>query len=381
MKPIDVVIIGGGIAGLWTLAVLRQRGYSALLLEKSALGARQTLASQGIIHGGTKYALTGHLSGAAQAIAEMPPRWLVALRGEGEVDLRSAKVLSNHQYLWTNDAVGGKLTAFFAGKVMRNRMTRLATGAFPDFLPRNFRGHCYALEEPVIDVVSLLATFATQYADCVITHADWQEDCGVLRVNGMRYQPTQWVYTAGEANGELSVCPQQLRPLRMTALRVPADAPDIYGHCLGLSDKPKVTITTHAYDYRQPSLGKVYWIGGEPAEHGVTRNHEAQVGVVRALLQETAPWLDSHWVTDDARYITVLINRAEGKNHGKRPDLPIIIQRDNRLTIWPTKLAFAPLVADEVADKLLSPRYPQPSMINSASIEIAPYLWTQSLSV
>ena len=59
---IDVAIIGGGIAGTWLLRLLSQKGYNAILLEQNELGCGQTLASQGMVHGGLKYALTGLLS-------------------------------------------------------------------------------------------------------------------------------------------------------------------------------------------------------------------------------------------------------------------------------------------------------------------------------
>ena len=52
----DIAIIGGGVAGLWALNLLRQRGYSTVLFEQDALGSDQTIGSQGIIHGGIKYA-------------------------------------------------------------------------------------------------------------------------------------------------------------------------------------------------------------------------------------------------------------------------------------------------------------------------------------
>ncbi|MDV7214119.1 FAD-dependent oxidoreductase, partial [Azotobacter beijerinckii] len=70
----DVLIVGGGIAGLWLSARLRQAGYATLLAENASLGGGQSVKSQGIIHGGTKYALHGALSGASEAIAEMPRR-------------------------------------------------------------------------------------------------------------------------------------------------------------------------------------------------------------------------------------------------------------------------------------------------------------------
>ena len=39
---VDALIIGGGIAGLWTLRRLRDEGYNAVLLEDEVLGAGQT---------------------------------------------------------------------------------------------------------------------------------------------------------------------------------------------------------------------------------------------------------------------------------------------------------------------------------------------------
>ncbi len=53
---VDLVIIGGGVAGLWTLNRLRNAGLNAILLENSSLGGGQTMHSQGIIHSGAKYA-------------------------------------------------------------------------------------------------------------------------------------------------------------------------------------------------------------------------------------------------------------------------------------------------------------------------------------
>ena len=58
----DVAIIGGGIAGLWLFRRLNDMGYKALLLENATLGGGQSIKSQGIIHGGIKYALSGNLT-------------------------------------------------------------------------------------------------------------------------------------------------------------------------------------------------------------------------------------------------------------------------------------------------------------------------------
>src|SRR5690606_30885097 len=94
---LDAVVIGGGIAGLWVLDRITAAGYSSLLLERAALGARQTIASQGIIHGGAKYEAEGKPAG--ESIAAMPDRWRASLRGVRAPDLSAAKVLTERHLM------------------------------------------------------------------------------------------------------------------------------------------------------------------------------------------------------------------------------------------------------------------------------------------
>ena len=96
---LDVAIFGGGVAGLWTLHRLRKLGYSAV-----------SIASQGILHGGTKYALTGKQTASSEAVAAMPAIWKSCLAGEGPIDLSNVKVLADNQLLWTSKNLGSKLT-------------------------------------------------------------------------------------------------------------------------------------------------------------------------------------------------------------------------------------------------------------------------------
>ena len=105
----DIAIIGGGIAGLWLNAQLRQQGFNTLLIEHNTLGGGQSVKSQGIIHGGAKYALHGALTGSSEAIADMPERWRKALQGEGELDLRGVRLLSDAHYLWSPGSIAGNL--------------------------------------------------------------------------------------------------------------------------------------------------------------------------------------------------------------------------------------------------------------------------------
>ena len=131
---VDVLIIGGGIAGLWTHARLQQSGYKSVLLEADALGAGQTRFAQGIIHGGTKYALTGKLTASSEAVADMPSRWRACYEGKGEIDLTQAEILSDAHYLWSTTSLTSRISGFFASKVMRSRSSELDKKS----LPKNF---------------------------------------------------------------------------------------------------------------------------------------------------------------------------------------------------------------------------------------------------
>ena len=69
----DILIFGGGIAGLWLLNRLRAAGYSVLLLEQDRLGGSETLNANGIIHGGLKFGLSAMLRDV-EALDDMPVR-------------------------------------------------------------------------------------------------------------------------------------------------------------------------------------------------------------------------------------------------------------------------------------------------------------------
>ena len=158
----DILIFGGGIAGLWLINRLRERGYQCLLLETGTLGGAQTLASQGIIHGGLKYALGGGLSSESEAIAGMPDRWRAAIDGRDKVDLSGLRVLADTQNLWSTGSVASRMTSFFASKMLRGRIEKLKRDQFPSALanPR-FKGQVYRLDDLVVDVPYQRVAFHT----------------------------------------------------------------------------------------------------------------------------------------------------------------------------------------------------------------------------
>jgi len=353
----DIAIVGGGIAGLWLNARLRQQGFSTLLLEQQQLGGAQTVKSQGIIHGGTKYALHGTLTGSSEAIAQMPARWQAALSGTGELDLRGVRLLSDAHYLWSPGSVAGNLTSFFASKAMRGRVDAVKGKDLPPALQdKAFKGRVYRLAELVLDVPSLVARLAGLAGDSLL-HApslrpvmeDGQLaglDSGAFQIRARRY-----VFCAGEGTAALlQECSlaqprQQVRPLHMVLVKGPQLKP-LYAHCLGAGTKPRITITTHPAADGQ----WVWYLGGNLAEaDGVARDAAAQTAFARQELRELLPWL----AQDVLDWRTLRINRAEpAQGSLVRPDNAFLHTDDKLMVAWPTKLALAPDLADRVLREL-----------------------------
>lgn len=171
----DALIIGGGIAGLWMLNRLRAEGFDAMLLEKNKLGAGQTIASQGMIHGGIKYALNGNLNSASEAIADMPDHWKSCLAGSGDVDLTGTNILSEHYYMWPRNSLRSRFNAFLGSKALRGKVRNVETKDYPAFFQTHIKGPLYELKDIVLDVPSLLSCLSKNYQSHIklFSHDSW----------------------------------------------------------------------------------------------------------------------------------------------------------------------------------------------------------------
>lgn len=357
----DIVIIGGGIAGLWLLNRVRQLGFSTILLESNALGSGQTGKSQGIIHGGMKYALQGALTSATQSIADMPTVWRHCLQGKGDIDLSDVPVLSQKQYLWTTDRLFGKISGFFASQLLKEKITEVEQLAYPDiFKDPQFKGQVYALPEIVIDIPALIRALVKPNQDVIfkvnpfdhhVLQFDEQDRLQQLKVRSpldevVTIEAQRFIFTSGAGNELLlkqlknpSVAMQR-RPLHMVLMKTDFSYP-LYAHCLGMSATPRITITTH-----RTHDGKTVWyLGGQLAEEGVKRDAEMQIQFAKKELAELFPWLDFSL----AQFATFSIDRAESlQPGGKRPDHAFLKEIENMIIAWPTKLAMAPKLADDI---------------------------------
>ena len=354
---VDVVIFGGGVAGLWLLNRLRQSGYQTLLLENDALGAGQTRFSQGIIHGGTKYALMGKLTASSESIFAMPQIWRDCLHGKGEVDLSSATILSEHQYMWSTPSLLSRLSGFFASRVVRGRMLAVKKEQYPAaFRNKKFKGKVYQLDEPVLDAGSVVHALAKPNIKNIMqikSMTDFPDNkVSVETVDGDSWHivAEKIILAAGEGNADLlkqmghAKPEMQLRPLQMVMVR--GGLPEkLYAHCLGASVNPRITITSG-----EDKQGNIVWyLGGQLAEEGINRTAEEQISKAKKELQTLMPWLNFSIM----QWATLNISRAEPKQkEGQRPSTSFCFDENNVMTVWPTKLALTPHLANDVLAQL-----------------------------
>lgn len=362
---LDVVIFGGGVAGLWLLDRLHRANYGVVLLEAAALGTGQTVASQGIIHGGTKYTLDGLLHKSADAISRMPEHWRACLRGEAAPDLTHTRIRAESCHLWRTESLRSRVGMIGARAGLRIRPERID----PDHRPAALRdcpGEVYELREQVICPRSLLADLAAQHRARILkidmpASVELQRDPPDTpqavhltdRLTGceLRLEPNQLVFAAGAGNDALRKATgliaegSQRRPLHMVMLR--GDLPALNGHCVD-GARTRVTITSDI-DARKRT---VWQVGGQVAEDGVDMDPPELLRHARRELESCIPGV----ALDAAEWSTYRVDRAEGiTSTGRRPDTEVVRQDGAILTAWPTKLALAPRLAEVVCDRLPEP--------------------------
>lgn len=356
----DVLIVGGGIAGLWLLNRLVAEGYSVALIERGDLGGGQTVHSQGIIHGGTKYNLRGRGGDSTAALAAMPDTWRACLEGTGDIDLTAVPIVSDETYLWSDGSFSSRLASFFASRSLRSEVTTLSADERPPVFRACSRGPVYMLDECVVDVRALVDALARAHAErifqldaaeAVISEGGvmvWNRDDCEISIHVRRI-----VLTAGQGFEHLAAIPNlagfrlQKRPLHMVLVEHEYPLP-IFGHCIGASNLPLLTVTTHVSRSGRP----VWYLGGALAETGVDRTPEEQVEAAKAAVARCVPWAE----LGRRRWRTLRIDRAEpAQPGGVRPSGPYAASAGKFIVAWPTKLALAPVLADKIVALLPEP--------------------------
>lgn len=359
----DLIIIGGGVAGLWLLNRAVQSGYNAILFEKDTLGGGQSVRSQGIIHGGTKYALNGVLTQASNTIKEMPQRWRDCLQGQGEIDLSDVELLSDAHYMWSKGSLGSKMTTFFATKAFRGRVEEVSADMRPAvFSDKRFKGSLYRLNELVLNVPTVINAlrkpvdnriYQADISSAQISIEGDRVSSIVFPEHDLQLEPNSLALTAGEGFEPLASTlalkqpEMQRRPLHMVMVKHAHNLPT-FAHCIGTGSKPVATITTHPC-----SDGKQVWyLGGDIAETGMDRTPAEQISFAQKTLAELLPWVD----LSRAQWQSFHVDRAEPKQSSLvRPDSAFAQKRGNCIVAWPTKLALSPDLADQVLQLCTQP--------------------------
>ncbi|RKZ08809.1 hypothetical protein DRQ32_08780 [bacterium] len=358
---VDTLVLGGGVAGLWTLRELLDAGIDACLVENAGLGGEQSMQVQGIVHGGGKYALrrVGDVS-AIRQIREMPERWREHRAGRRSPSLADAHTSSEGCWLWLPAASWlARLEALTLIPLLRHGGV-LATP--PQSRPKSewplpLQQHAlraYRMDEPVLEPVSVISALAGPVGDRLLAgqlramrrEADaWELDFE----DGRKIRARAVVACAGTGNAKIlelagqDPARMQRRPLRMGLVRGDlADLPALHGHCV-IGGRTRLTITSVDAAEGQ----RVWQVGGELAERWASTNGEEFFGDLWVEIQRALPGLDLSRM-ELADYPAV---RAEAANTAQ--SRPSGVQVDevapSMIVAWPTKWAMAPLLAEEVA--------------------------------
>ncbi len=384
-ENVDVLIFGGGIAGLWALNTLSSEGYDVTLVENDSLGKGQTIVTQGIIHGGDKYLLPNNFSLASYlGIKDMPKRWRTHFRGEKAPDLSDVKISSRECLYWfpnldyKNRVM--KMLMLFGRQFTNTWIKEYQKIDFPCTLEK--AKIVLGVQEDVVHVPSLLEELAKKqkiiYAkedpELIIKY---HERFGEVVFGDYLFKPKAIIMAAGEGNEALAKKVgieqkiMQRRPLRHLFLR--GNLPELYCH-IADGQTTMMTITSHDRIGRE----LVWNVGGDYSKLWLKESSETFIEKAKAKLVSYFPSLDLE--SCSAGFFD--IDRAEGINNGQRPGDPIVYEHKNVLVVWSTKLTLAPKLSDIIQERIKkivifsSKKFFIPN--NATKIAQAPWLQNQS---
>lgn len=352
VRKVDIAIVGAGIAGLWTFNRLKRAGFDVLLLERDVVGGGQSLASQGIIHGGGKYPMVAQFSPSARRMRTMPGRWRRALDGQGDVDLSAANVNANAQLLMFSGDLKARVARLFALCALGDGVRKSPRREWPAALrDAGFQGAALALAEPVLEIGSVVRALAEPFGQAVRRIDPESSDAPVEFLRRFDIEPAAVIVTAAAGNAEVARrCGHEAeirarhRPL-LQGMLSPAPFP-LFAHFMAGSKKPVATVTTH----RRASGDLVWYFGGSVAERARDADPGETIDAARSAVSRYLPAVD----VSGLRWSTVGVDRVEWNATARSeiPDEPVVRRVDTMLYCWPMKLAFAPLLSDKIVAEL-----------------------------
>jgi hypothetical protein len=116
--------------------------------------------------------------------------------------------------------------------------------------------------------------------------------------------------------------------------------PQLFGHCVTVSPKPIATITSHPMED-----DTVWYLGGGIAEDAASLPESEAIQLAAHTMARVFPamnWQNLQWATWQ-------VDRAEPNAASRLPDGPALRTAANAAVGWPSKLVYAPALADLAA--------------------------------
>lgn len=354
---VDALICGGGVTGLWLRALLKAAGRSVVLLETGTLGGVQTIASQGIIHSGAKYAADARRRGSLlEILPAMTVAWDSHLKGDNTPKLKGTLLTARETWYWTPD---GKLPACL-NRWCDDRPSSVDRTRTPPQILQQVAGESLCNQrERCLSPSSLIAALAGDDRNDLLRvepgDVEWDVPAAAqvrsVRIahpgggRDLALRPRRVFLAAGAGNGPLRAalgltdepCVQH-RPLQMGLVR--GALPTLCGHWF--DDRgPRLTIST-----QQDSAGDPVWqLGGRLAEE--TRDLPASEFLALACRQvETAlPGIDLTG-TEWTAYRAV---RAEAGGSDEALPTDVCLRREGTVTtLFPNKMTLLPYLMIDI---------------------------------
>lgn len=356
---VDLLIIGGGVSGLWLLNRARREGYNAILIEGSQLGSGQTVHGQGFILGQPVIGPISPNDPGLKLLAQMPERWRRHLAGAvDDVDLSQAATLAERTYSWTLDSK--KPGGFGIGKLFRRKSSvREATGTpvgetteLPASLRHEgFRGELRLIEGLVVDNRSVVAALAAPVMPYVFQNrgpaVKARDGAFNLRADGREpvvIKARKIVFTAGIGVTVLGCVPLHVWRQHMVMVRGAHLPDDLYVNAIDRDGQRRFNLTSH----RDNEGRAVWYVGGALADVGSQFEPAQQIAACRKELAEQLPWVDLR----EAQFSTVRVDRAAARQRAGVAVLPVVREMGDAITAWPASLSTIPLLVDQVMDML-----------------------------
>ncbi|HEX3681755.1 MAG TPA: FAD-dependent oxidoreductase [Bryobacteraceae bacterium] len=370
VRECDVLIVGGGVTGLWLANDLDARGHQFVLFERQELGGAQTCHSHVYIHQG--YIYNEQARDLAVHLKDVTPIWWKWLRGHPWLIESSSSFFG-----FSNETEYALKTALWSKPDVQMGYSEVARSDWPEaLLPSaagasrirhlvlapevSLNGHLLvsALENSVRESICRMESFTLIRADASGIEA---EAC-IANGARMRVRARYLVFAAGSGNlkllmdsfpGEIDSAksPQQIRRAHMLVIKGrPTDLPLLNGVFASLeglflvSRQGRDENVWLVSDYRNGLI--------ETHEDEIVYNRRWWLPLVLENLQHLAPAVMAR--SDRFRWGVYEAPKAEGSGSGKLPEKERIyyVKGRNTWAVWPTKLTLAPLASRALLEQM-----------------------------